>query len=95
MKLTEKQKNCPYCQSEDPDDNLAICGQSGDGRVAIGSTGDLEVDEGSWIMEENFYEYQDNLFEGSWIMEENFYEYQDNLLKYCPMCGRPLNEEEE
>ena len=61
MKLTEKQKNCKYCQNEDPDDNLAICGQSGDGRVAIGSTGDLEVDEGSWIMEENFYEYQDNL----------------------------------
>ena len=61
LKLTEKQKNCKYCQNEDPDDNLAICGQSGDGRVAIGSTGDLEVDEGSWIMEENFYEYQDNL----------------------------------
>lgn len=77
MKLTEKQKNCPYCQNEDPDDNFAICREFGDGRVAIGSTGDLEVDEGSCIMEENFYEYQ------------------DNLLKYCPMCGRQLNEEEE
>lgn len=77
MKLTEKQKNCPYCQNEDPDDNLAIYGESGSERIAIGSTGDLEVDEGSWIFKENFYEYR------------------DNLLKYCPMCGRPLNEEEE
>lgn len=78
MDLTEEQRNCPYCQSEDPDDNLAICGQSGDGRVAIGGTGDVEIDEGN-----------------GFIPEENFYFYEENLFKFCPMCGRPLNEEEE
>lgn len=76
MQLTEQQKNCLYCRSEDPDANLSIYDNDGE-YLAIGSSGDVEVDEGGFVLEESYFLYRGNLF------------------KYCPMCGRPLNEEEE
>lgn len=77
MRLTKKQRNCPYCHSDDPDDNRSIF-ERDDEYLAIGGTGDVEIDEGN-----------------GFIPEENFYFYEENLFKFCPMCGRPLNEEEE
>lgn len=74
LKLTEQQKNCPYCRSKDPDANAEIY-KNGDEYLAIGSDGNVEIDEGNLVMEENYYLYQESLF------------------KFCPMCGRPLNEE--
>lgn len=74
---TVAQKNCPYCHSDDPDDNRSIF-ERDDEYLAIGGTGDVEIDEGN-----------------GFIPEENFYFYEENLFKFCPMCGRPLNEEEE
>lgn len=61
LKLTEQQKNCPYCRSSDPDANFEIY-KDGDGYLAIGSGGDVEIDEGNLVMEENFYLYQEKLF---------------------------------
>lgn len=61
MKPTEKQKNCPYCRSNDPDANAEIY-KNGDEYLAIGSDGDLEIDEGNWVMEEDYYLYQERLF---------------------------------
>lgn len=68
MKLTEKQKNCPYCHGgrkakplvENGDDFLSF---DRHGSVCFGDDGAV-----------TFYE---------------------NIIKYCPMCGRPLNKEEE
>ena len=77
MKLTEKQNNCKYCNSDDPDDNSSIF-ERYDEYLSIGGNGDVEIDEGN-----------------GFIPEENFYFYEENLFKFCPMCGRPLNEEEE
>ena len=77
MKLTEKQKDCPYCRSKRTDDNLEIYQSEDNGYLSINSDGDVEIDEGNLVMEENFYLYQEKLF------------------KFRPMCGRPLNEEEE
>ena len=73
----EQQKNCPYCRNKHTDDNLEIYQSEDNGYLSINSDGDVEIDEGNWVMEENFYLYQEKLF------------------KFCPMCGRPLNEEEE
>lgn len=72
----EQQKNCPYCRSKDPDANAEIY-KNGDEYLAIGSDGNVEIDEGNLVMEENYYLYQEKLF------------------KFCPMCGRPLNEKVE
>lgn len=73
---TKQWKSCPYCRSKDPDANAEIY-KNGDEYLAIGSDGNVEIDEGNLVMEENYYLYQEKLF------------------KFCPMCGRPLNEEEE
>lgn len=61
MELADKQKNCPYCHSKDPDANLEIY-KDGDEYMSIGRSGDVEIDEGNWIMEENFYLYREKLF---------------------------------
>ena len=42
MVLTEKQNNCPYCHSDDPDDNRSIF-ERDDEYLAIGGTGDVEL----------------------------------------------------
>ena len=57
----EQQKNCPYCRSKDPDANAEIY-KNGDEYLAIGSDGDVEIDEGNLVMEENYYLYQEKLF---------------------------------
>lgn len=58
---TKQWKNCPYCRSKDPDANAEIY-KNGDEYLAIGSDGDVEIDEGNLVMEENFYLYQEKLF---------------------------------
>lgn len=73
---TKQWKNCLYCRSKDPDANAEIY-KNGDEYLAIGSDGNVEIDEGNLVMEENYYLYQEKLF------------------KFCPMCGRPLNEEDD
>lgn len=73
MKLTEKQKNCPYCHL------------------------DFEV----WTDEySSGFSYIDSDFPGHWYVETKMYDTHYELrtrttIFYCPMCGRPLNEEEE
>lgn len=62
MKLTEKQKDCPYCRSKRTDDNLEIYQSEDNGYLSINSDGDVEIDEGNLVMEENFYLYQEKLF---------------------------------
>ena len=54
-------KSCPYCRSKDPDANAEIY-KNGDEYLAIGSDGDVEIDEGNWVMEEDYYLYQERLF---------------------------------
>ena len=62
MILTEQQKNCPYCRSKRTDDNLEIYQSEDNGYLSINSDGDVEIDEGNLVMEENFYLYQEKLF---------------------------------
>ena len=62
MELTEQQKNCPYCRSKRTDDNLEIYQSEDNGYLSINSDGDVEIDEGNWVMEEDYYLYQDGLF---------------------------------
>ena len=54
-------KSCPYCRSKDPDANAEIY-KNGDEYLAIGSDGNVEIDEGNLVMEENYYLYQESLF---------------------------------
>lgn len=44
MKLTEKQKNCPYCHYDEPSYNQPIFEDS-DKDLAIGASGDVEIDD--------------------------------------------------
>lgn len=48
---------CPYCRSEDTDANFEIY-KDGDGYLAIGSGGDVEI----LATEEDFYLYREKLF---------------------------------
>lgn len=58
---TKQWKNCLYCRSSDPDANAEIY-KNGDEYLAIGSDGDVEIDEGNLVTEENYYLYQEKLF---------------------------------
>ena len=58
---TKQWKSCPYCSSNDPDANAEIY-KNGDEYLAIGSDGDVEIDEGNLVMEEDYYLYQEKLF---------------------------------
>lgn len=50
MKLTKKQKNCPYCRSKDPDANLEIY-KDGDEYMSIGHSGDVrQFDNGGELL---------------------------------------------
>lgn len=69
MKLTEKQKNCPYCHEKD---NLL---QTNDERPV---DGDLVYINGN-----------------GYLNSETDLGHVYRKINYCPMCGRPLNEEEE
>ena len=59
---TKQQKDCPYCRSKRTDDNLEIYQSEDNGYLSINSDGDVEIDEGNLVMEENFYLYQEKLF---------------------------------
>lgn len=80
MKLTEKQKNCPYCHP----------GSKVNGRecwyhttLALGEAID------SCTYTELYFDPVNRFLEAS-CEDELFID-----INYCPMCGRPLNEEEE
>ena len=72
MKLTEKQKNCPYCHGFKRIRDALIYQHS---RQIL-------------MLESNSLTYTLVLPKG------RIYEVQQ-YIRYCPMCGRPLNEEEE
>lgn len=74
MKLTEKQKNCPYCHG-----NPLMYYDYGDdsNKIWIDSNGKL----------------QQLTWSASYLAVDT--DPEDGMqLNYCPMCGRPLNEEE-
>lgn len=48
MKLTKEQKNCPYCHYDEPSYNQPIFEDS-DKDLAIGASGDVEIDDGNSI----------------------------------------------
>lgn len=80
MKLTEKQKNCPYCHP----------GSKVNGRecwyhttLALGEAID------SCTYTELYFDPINRFLEAS-NEDELFID-----INYCPMCGRPLNEKEE
>lgn len=70
MKLTEKQKNCPYCHYDF--DGIPVEQLETEGNL------DIEAEIG-----------------GTDIYLFNTGDYATIPINYCPMCGRPLNEEEE
>ena len=91
MALTEKQKNCPYCHpgskiegfnNKSPwEDAALLLEQVNNANVSVGhdTWGDIEFDPINGDL-------------ASWA------DGTDPLIvkiHYCPMCGRPLNEEEE
>lgn len=91
MKLTEKQKNCPYCHAGSdlpslyngsPWDGTGLCFERVDDptTVFVGNNtyGDIEFN----ALERTLISWGDGT---------------DPLvvgINYCPMCGRPLNEED-
>lgn len=72
MKLTEKQKNCPYCHDMKRIRDALI----------------YEHSRQILMLEDNSLTYT------LVFPKEQIYEVQQ-YIRYCPMCGRPLNEEEE
>ena len=71
MKLTEKQKNCPYCHKKDRDHGLKM--------IKVGSDyqSELVLGEDGWYL---------------WVANPLTFQVMIPI-NYCPMCGRPLNEE--
>lgn len=92
MKLTEKQKNCPYCHLDE--DMKYMTEEEGvlqsEEDLANGpSVIELRIVEGNKIEATAWWwggEYGD--------FKDERYPITQNI-NYCPMCGRPLNEEEE
>lgn len=75
MKLTEKQKNCPYCHG-DRDAVLEAWDLRGTFELRVESDGYAEI----------------GLYHSSSDMHEVI---ANGIFRFCPKCGRPLNEEEE
>ncbi|WP_123799454.1 hypothetical protein [Limosilactobacillus fermentum] len=82
MKLTEKQKNCPYCHSEKP-------------------LFSIECDEivgyiANYLDSQQFtvtYDFSPEAITDEELVNAPF-GYCKYAIDYCPMCGRPLNEED-
>lgn len=72
MKLTEKQKNCPYCH----------------GAKRIRDTLIYQHSRQIIMLENNSLTY-------TLVLPKNSVYEAQQYICYCPMCGRPLNEEEE
>lgn len=89
MKLTEKQKNCPYCHP--------YSGIPGDDAQEFDDRGDEDNYRNGWGID--LYITQGNQlvvmasagYFGDYYIEKHPF----NRINFCPMCGRPLNEEEE
>lgn len=80
MKLTEKQKNCPYCHPGSKVNDRECWYHT---TLALGEAID------SCTYTELYFDPINRFLEAS---------YEDELfidINYCPMCGRPLNEEEK
>lgn len=76
MKLTEKQKNCPYCHGKA---NLMFSGLTNDGdynRIWIDDQGRLQQRTDAM----------------SYVVCDTVADDEGVQLNYCPMCGRGFNE---
>ncbi len=72
MKLTKKQKNCPYCHGMKRMQDRLI----------------YETRRDILALKDNSLEYT--------LVLPNHKKYEAQAyIAYCPMCGRPLNEEEK
>lgn len=72
MKLTEKQKNCPYCHEKGGDHRVKMIEDDPDGQAG------LVLRKDGWHL---------------WTADPFTFEVLYPI-SYCPMCSRPLNEEE-
>ena len=89
MKLTEKQKNCEYCHP--------YSGIPGDDAQEFDDLGDEDNYRSDWGID--LYITQGNQlvvmasagYFGDYYIETHPF----NRINFCPMCGRPLNAEEE
>lgn len=78
--LTEQQKNCPYCHEKGGNHRVKMIEDDPDGQAGLISKQDgWHV----WIAAPYIFEQVLCSFE------------MLHPIKYCPMCGRPLNEEEK
>ena len=83
MKLTEKQKNCPYCRydKETTQDYYKVRPDTAKDKMTFG---ELILPSDRAIG-----------FDGQRYFFCSFGNIYGCPIEYCPMCGRPLNEEEE
>lgn len=90
MRLTEKQKNCPYCHiDKDGAIKLIINAENEEDYIMNSDSLSVYVD-GEKLAYDAYVARGD--FDANTLDSEFC-----GLAKisYCPMCGRPLNEEEE
>ena len=80
MKLTEKQKNCPYCHDGDNANDLLSLKYSN----YADSDVDVFIEDGQLLCDVDV---------GIDNRDDYFYKKID--INYCPMCGRLMNKEEE
>ncbi len=73
MKLTEKQKNCPYCHEKGADRHVKMI------QDIPGCTMGLIKRKDGWHL---------------WTSLRLTFIGSLEPIVYCPMCGRPLNEED-
>lgn len=78
--LTEKQKNCPYCHEKGGDHRVKMIEDDSNGQAGLAPEQDgWHV----WIAVPHIFEQVLCPFE------------MIHPISYCPMCGRPLNEDSE
>lgn len=80
MKLTEKQKNCPHCHGGDNSKDLLSLKYSNYADSEV----DVFIEDGQLLCDVD-------------IGVDNRDDYFNKKIDiaYCPICGRPLNEEEK
>lgn len=88
--LTEKQKNCKYCHA-DHDGSIQLIINAEHNEDYIGETDSLSV----YVAGKNLV-YDAYVARGDFDSNTLDSEFAGSAkIHYCPMCGRPLNEEEE
>lgn len=107
MKLTVKQKNCPYCH-ETTQEELEDLGGDRILKILKEKAGCSDEELADTLLAWPFYDDWEDVsqvycltgMKGSamcYLMSFDFDEetYSGHVICYCPMCGRQLNEEEE